>query len=82
MTITGTSSYTGNTVTVVPGNEKSVTAELIKSAVAEALQAQAVPLEPATIEAFDPSPAIEAAVTKAVTPLLEKIQQQEHHQAR
>jgi hypothetical protein len=57
--------------------EKAVTAELIKSAVAEALQAQSVPLEAATIESFDPSPAIEAAVTKAVTPLLEKIQQQD-----
>ena len=62
----------------VGGNvQKAVTAELIKSAVAEALQAQVVPLEAATIESFDPSPAIEAAVTKAVTPLLEKIQAQD-----
>ena len=50
---------------------------LIKSAVAEAFHVETVPLEAATIEAFDPSPAIEAAVTKAVTPLLEKIQAQD-----
>ena len=38
---------------------------------------ESVPLEAATVAAFDPSPAIEAAVTKAVTPLLEKIQAQD-----
>ena len=54
-----------------------VTPALIKSAVAEAFHVETVPLEAATIEAFDPSPAIEAAVTKAVTPLLEKIQAQD-----
>jgi len=48
---------------------------LVKAAVAEALQP--VPLEAVTVESFDPSPAIEAAVTKAVTPLLEKIQAQD-----
>ena len=51
--------------------------DLIKAAVREALHAESVPLEAATITAFDPSPAIEAAVTKAVTPLLEKIQAQD-----
>jgi hypothetical protein len=51
--------------------------DLIKAAVREALHVETVPLEAATIEAFDPSPAIEAAVTKAVTPLLEKIQAQD-----
>ena len=54
-----------------------VTAELIKSAVAEALHVETVPLEAATIGSYDPSPAIEAAVTRAVTPLLEKIQAQD-----
>jgi hypothetical protein len=47
--------------------------EVIKSAVREALRAETVPLEPAEIKSFDPSPAIEAAVTKAMTPLLERI---------
>ena len=54
-----------------------LTPDLIKSWVTEALHVETVPLEAATIEAFDPSPAIEAAVTKAVTPLLEKIQAQD-----
>ena len=54
-----------------------LTPDLIKSWVTEALHVESVPLEAATIEAFDPSPAIEAAVTKAVGPLLEKIQQQD-----
>jgi hypothetical protein len=54
-----------------------LTADLIKSAVAEALHVETVPLQTATIESYDPSPAIEAAVTKAVTPLLEKIQAQD-----
>jgi hypothetical protein len=53
------------------------TAELIKAAVTEALHVETVPLEAATIGSYDPSPAIEAAVTKAVTPLLEKIQAQD-----
>ena len=63
----------------VPLAQKSVTVDpdLIKAAVREALHAESVPLEAATIKSFDPSPAIEAAVTKAVTPLLEKIQQQD-----
>ncbi len=55
----------------------ALTPDLIKSWVKEALHVETVPLEAATIEAFDPSPAIEAAVTKAVTPLLEKIQAQD-----
>jgi len=54
-----------------------LTSDVIKAAVREALHVETVPLEAATIEAFDPSPAIEAAVTKAVTPLLEKIQAQD-----
>ena len=54
-----------------------VTAELIKAAVAEALHVETVPLEASAIGSYDPSPAIEAAVTKAVTPLLEKIQAQD-----
>ena len=45
-----------------------LTPDLIKSWVTEALHVESVPLEAATIEAFDPSPAIEAAVTKAVGP--------------
>jgi hypothetical protein len=50
---------------------------VIKAAVTEALRAQAVPLEAAEIKSFDPSPAIEAAVTKAMTPLLERIDAQD-----
>jgi hypothetical protein len=67
----------------VPGAEVvynvsgTVDPAVIKAAVREALRTESVPLEAATIEAFDPSPAIEAAVTKAVTPLLEKIQAQD-----
>jgi len=52
-------------------------ADLVKSAVREALHVESVPLEPATVASFDPSPAIEAAVTKAVAPLLEKIREQD-----
>jgi hypothetical protein len=55
----------------------ALTPDLIKAAVREALHVESVPLEPAAIQSFDPSPAIEAAVTKAVAPLLEKIQQQD-----
>jgi hypothetical protein len=51
--------------------------EVIKAAVREALHVETVPLEPATIGSFDMGPSIEAAVTKAVTPLLEKIQAQD-----
>ncbi len=78
LTVAGTSSYTGNTVTVYR-DEKAAMAELVKSAVAEALHVESVPLEPmvGTISAgFGPED-LEAAVTKAVTPLLEKIQAQD-----
>ena len=54
-----------------------LTPDLIKAAVREALHVESVPLEAATIESFDMGPSIEAAVTKAVGPLLEKIQQQD-----
>ncbi len=60
-----------------PVAAKALDADLIKAAVREAIHVETVPLEPATLQAFDPSPAIEAAVTKAVTPLLEKIQAQD-----
>ena len=59
------------------GDAVPLTADLIKAAVAEALHVQSVPLEATAVEAFDPSPAIEAAVSKAVGPLLEKIQAQD-----
>jgi hypothetical protein len=61
------------------GVSKGTDPDVIKAAVAEAIADawKPVPLEQATIEAFDPSPAIEAAVTKAVAPLLEKIQAQD-----
>jgi hypothetical protein len=51
--------------------------EVVKSAVRDALRAEAVPLEAAEIKSFDPSPVIEAAVTKAMTPLLERIDAQD-----
>ena len=65
------------TALALPVADAPLTADLIKAAVAEALHVQSVPLETSAVASFDPSPAIEAAVTKAVTPLLEKIQQQD-----
>ena len=54
----------------------AATAEMIKSAVAEALRAESVPLEPATITAAnwgaDPE-VIKAAVAEAVSPLMERL---------
>ena len=59
---------------------KAVTAELIKSAVAEALQAQAVPLEPATLTAAnfaaDPE-VIKSAVAEATSELKELLVKQQ-----
>ena len=53
----------------------ALTPDLIKAAVREALHVETVPLEAVTVEAYDPGPVIEAAVTKAVGPLLEKIRE-------
>ena len=54
-----------------------LTPDLIKAAVREALHVETVPLEAATIEAFDPSPAIEAAVVKATSELKELLVRQQ-----
>lgn len=51
-----------------------LTPDLIKAAVREALRVETVPLEASAIGSFDVGPSVEAAVTKAVGPLLEKIQ--------
>jgi hypothetical protein len=65
----------------VPGAEVvysvsgAVDPEVIKAAVREALHVEPAPV--AEIKSFDPSPAIEAAVTKAMTPLLERIDAQD-----
>jgi hypothetical protein len=55
----------------------ALTPDLIKAAVREALRVESVPLEAATVASFDPSPAVEDAVTKAIAPLLEKIREQD-----
>ena len=70
-----------------PSAEKAVTAELIKSAVAEALQAQSVPLEAATRRDanFDPTPRSSRPPSPRLTPRTEGTplkQQDLHHQAR
>jgi len=51
-----------------------LTPDVIKSAMREVIQAQAVPLEAVTIGSYDPAPAFETALSKALSPLLEKIQ--------
>jgi len=69
--------------TLPPGAEVTyrmdgtLTPDLIKAAVREALHAETVPLETSAIASFDMGPSIESAVTKAVAPLLEKIRQQD-----
>lgn len=66
-----------NGVPRVPVDSPLLTPDLIKAAVAEALRAESVPLEPATVASFDPSPAIEAAVTKATSELKDLLVKQQ-----
>ena len=51
--------------------------EIVKAAVAEALHVESVPLEAAEIKSFDFGPVIEAAVTRAAAPLLERLEKQD-----